>query len=689
MKNKNKANDIKKFVMDNIKIDTIRHSDDYLPYFYYLYPQWAPDHTKIINTLANISASYCNVSIPKKISGTRNLSVPNKFLKPLQEFVKLLITNQLKSNNFSFSPIAQGFIEGRGIYTNAHIHRNKKYILHLDLKDFFTSIHFGRVSGFFIKDKNFKLQPHIAYFFANLCCLDGVLPQGSPTSPIISNLIAQHLDKKVLLLSKKYHFTFSRYADDLVFSTNDTKIIVNELPNFLNSINSIVKNQGFEINWDKLSLMGPDVRHTVTGLSNNVRVSVTKNFYLETRAISENLYASNSFFVDNKLFLGHSDKSITENLKIVEGRFAFIYDIERRNRQFYSKKTFGKALQGKNNNNYQPNHKITFLESKNKKQGASDIGQNAFNGKIWAYSKFLFFKYFIYGDKLTIFCEGKTDPIYLKAAMGALGYNNAVTMYSIETLLNEKNVFVNLFGLPMGGSGLQKLIYYFLTPIKNSKSYYDFFEKKTLSMKPVVLLVDYELKKDKPLNNIINAICIAKKLSKNEKVKLKNEIESDLDKNGYYFLGNNVYIAVTIDFNSKKDTDRSIEEYFPTNTLLDIEGNQTRHFGNENCKVINKNKHLISNNSQPMEKIDFAIWSLNHRYNRNLFIGFINILNIFDNIRNDYLNILIDNLDQKRVNVIYNILNSQTIRNAINDPKNSSVRAAFKQKIHEVLQIEI
>src|SRR5699024_7070708 len=110
-----------------------------------------------------------------------------------------------------------GFIPGKSIITNARIHRNKRLVVNIDLKDFFPSFHFGRVRGFFEKNKYFLLSREVSTIIAQLTCYKGSLPQGAPTSPIITNLICQILDYKLLKIAKKYKTDYSRYADDLTF----------------------------------------------------------------------------------------------------------------------------------------------------------------------------------------------------------------------------------------------------------------------------------------------------------------------------------------------------------------------------------------------------------------------------------------------------------------------------------------
>ncbi|MHB9342175.1 reverse transcriptase domain-containing protein, partial [Fusobacterium polymorphum] len=97
-------------------------------------------------------------------------------------------------DKFKTINISHGFVKERNIITNAKIHKNKKIVLNLDLKDFFDSFHFGRIKGFFEKNKDFKFSPELATLIAQLACYNGKLPQGAPSSPLITNLICHIFD---------------------------------------------------------------------------------------------------------------------------------------------------------------------------------------------------------------------------------------------------------------------------------------------------------------------------------------------------------------------------------------------------------------------------------------------------------------------------------------------------------------
>ena len=135
-----------------------------------------------------------------------------------------------------------------GIITNAKIHRNKRIIVNVDLSDFFDSIHIGRVCGFFEKNKHFNLPHEPAITIAQLACYQGKLPQGAPTSPIITNLICQVLDMHLLSFAKRYRLDYTRYADDITFSGK------RGISTIIPLVEQIVEEEGFLVNQNKTRL---------------------------------------------------------------------------------------------------------------------------------------------------------------------------------------------------------------------------------------------------------------------------------------------------------------------------------------------------------------------------------------------------------------------------------------------------
>ena len=169
------------------------------------------------------SKKYTSFEIPKRDGNKRQIKAPEASLSLLQRRLATLLTDCLEELGKAAPPrrtLAHGFEKGRSIITNAQLHKRRRYVFNLDLADFFPSINFGRVRGFFIKDKHFSLQPPVATVLAQIACFENELPQGSPCSPVISNLIGHVLDGRLARFAKTHKCTYSRYADDITFSTS-------------------------------------------------------------------------------------------------------------------------------------------------------------------------------------------------------------------------------------------------------------------------------------------------------------------------------------------------------------------------------------------------------------------------------------------------------------------------------------
>ena len=289
-----------------------------------------------------IANLYNSFTIPKKNGGERIIHAPKKELKFLQKKLANVlwecylesIESKSKGKNFKTPVLSHAFEKGKSIITNSQIHRNKKYILNIDLKNFFDSFNFGRVRGFFIKDRDFAVTPEIATVIAQIACYQDKLPQGAPSSPIITNLITRILDYRIVKIAKKYRFTYSRYADDMTFSTNrelnSNKLRAGkELDNFLTELEELIISSGFEINPKKTRLSNNMQRQEVTGLVVNKKINVKREYVKNTRAMAFQLYKDGAFEIDKK----------PGTLNQLTGRFAFIFQIDQCNNYLLYKKT--------------------------------------------------------------------------------------------------------------------------------------------------------------------------------------------------------------------------------------------------------------------------------------------------------------------------------------------------------------
>jgi RNA-directed DNA polymerase len=222
-------------------------------------------------------------------SSTRTISAPARSLKIIQS----KLAQVFASVYIPKAPV-HGFRSGKSILTNAEKHANQKYVLNIDLANFFPSINFGRVRGMFMATP-YNLDGKVATVLAQICCFKNELPQGAPTSPIVSNMICAKMDSQLRILAQLNRCTYTRYADDLTFSTSAPKfsrqlatIIIGDEGNYLQLGDQLVKTierNGFKINCEKTRLQTKTHRQEVTGLVTNQFPNVKRKYIRQVRAI--------------------------------------------------------------------------------------------------------------------------------------------------------------------------------------------------------------------------------------------------------------------------------------------------------------------------------------------------------------------------------------------------------------------
>ncbi|OPC55094.1 RNA-directed DNA polymerase [Elizabethkingia miricola] len=229
---------------------------------------------------------YQSFTIPKSNGEERLINAPKDILLDIQRWIYYNILKGISLNDNCV-----GYREGYSIRNNVEKHLNKEYLLKLDLKDFFPSINIERVIAVF---KNLGYTPSISYILASICTLDGYLPQGSPTSPCLSNIIAKRLDARINGLCKKFDLDYSRYADDITISGN-------KLPKkMISYIENIIVDEGFEINLNKKRLLYKNNQRIITGVSiSSGYLTIPKKkkrelrqimFYIECYGLSNHLF---------------------------------------------------------------------------------------------------------------------------------------------------------------------------------------------------------------------------------------------------------------------------------------------------------------------------------------------------------------------------------------------------------------
>ena len=224
---------------------------------------------------------YNVYEIQKKSGGKRIIHAPvSEDFKDLLSCINFLIRHlYLPHKN------AYGFIEERSIVDNARIHLGKNYVYNIDLKDFFHSFDLNRVKlALYNKPFNLKGQKEpLAYILASLatCNLNDrrVLPQGSPISPALTNHICWRLDHRLSGLAKRFGLEYSRYADDITFSSNHN-VYYGE---FINELKRIIQIERLEINPKKTRLQKKGTRQEVTGITVNEGLNVSKRYIKQLR----------------------------------------------------------------------------------------------------------------------------------------------------------------------------------------------------------------------------------------------------------------------------------------------------------------------------------------------------------------------------------------------------------------------
>lgn len=204
-----------------------------------------------------------------------------------------------------------GFAPGRSSLSNAFVHRRQEWVLRCDLKDFFPTINFGRVRGMFMAFP-FDYPPDVATVLAQLCCHENELPQGAPTSPIISNFICRRLDVQLANLARTERCYYTRYADDLCFSTDRSVFpaslvsIENGTPVLGSPLVGIIRSNGFDVSPQKTRLIRRTQRQRVTGLVVNDKLNVGRVY---VRSLRNLLY----------IWRKHGEEAARDALARVEG----------------------------------------------------------------------------------------------------------------------------------------------------------------------------------------------------------------------------------------------------------------------------------------------------------------------------------------------------------------------------------
>ncbi|WP_248887809.1 retron Ec67 family RNA-directed DNA polymerase/endonuclease [Escherichia coli] len=413
--------------------------------------------------IRNTDNLYSQFTIKKKNGSDRHISAPDPELKEIQSRLSDLLQdclNNIRENSKEDNNFSHGFERNRSIITNAEKHKSKKWVLNIDLSNFFDEFNFGRVRGYFLKNKNFSLNTELSTLIAKIACHQDKLPQGSPCSPVITNLILVSLDRRLSNLCNRVGCTYTRYADDITISTNKKEfprnIIKSHNENSIDLNKKFLKeiiSSGFQINLNKLRLFDRKCRQEVTGLTVNRFVNVDNKYAKKIRAMAHSLFTKGGYTLTDK----KTREQRASNINELGGMLSFIDYVDKHNNRL------------------------------------PHIIKNSLNKRENVYSDFLYYSAFWANPKPTILTEGKTDITYLRVALDSLSANypnlignkkmgnKTVRDYGVKFFKNttKSKYFLNLDG---GASHLKDFIVGYEKKTNAFKAIAD--------QKPVIIVLD-------------------------------------------------------------------------------------------------------------------------------------------------------------------------------------------------------
>ena len=274
--------------------------------------------TKLQGIVANVESHYRTYKIRKKSGVTRKIEAPDVMLKKVQRWIYVNILCKDRSIPYcvhGFMPVLTEKGRVRGIMTNAIPHSGHDWLINMDLKDFFHTVTLDMVKSYF---DSLGYEEEVSKTLTALCTLKSKLPQGAPTSPMLSNLIAIKMDAEMMAYCEKRGITYTRYADDLTFSGNYNV----EMPD-VKDLYDIIYKKGFVVNRRKTKIRYRGCKKDVTGLTVTDGVHVPKKYRKE---VWRELYFCKKFGVYEHYNQMGTDKGLYQAW--LRGRIMFIRQID-------------------------------------------------------------------------------------------------------------------------------------------------------------------------------------------------------------------------------------------------------------------------------------------------------------------------------------------------------------------------
>lgn len=281
---------------------------------------------------------YKHYAIRKKKGGERQIYAPEKKLKSVQKRLNYFLQAYylwMKPNEVHGFIVNPHYLGTHcNIVENAKVHIGKKHVLNIDLKDFFPSISARQVKNIFYSSY-FNFNEQVSTALTLLTTYEGKLPIGAPTSPVISNFICLKLDNDLKEFCNANGLLFSRYADDLTFSS-DTLISNDTVLDIIN----LIKRNNFHINEKKLRLKSSNRKQTVTGLTVNEKVNVDRKLLKKIRAMLHDMTTNGIDTATQRHFNLKGEVETKHRAKFInrlEGYINFVGQVRGKNDELYFK----------------------------------------------------------------------------------------------------------------------------------------------------------------------------------------------------------------------------------------------------------------------------------------------------------------------------------------------------------------
>jgi RNA-directed DNA polymerase len=269
---------------------------------------------------------YKKYKIRKTNGGVRSICEPLPSLKEIQIWLLNNILCKVPVSRF-----AKAYIKNHNLKNNLTFHRNQSMVISLDIKDFFSSISRKIIQNIF---RDLGYSPVLSNLFGKLCCLNGVLPQGAPTSPYLSNLALLDFDDKIGNYCIERRIRFTRYADDMTFSGSNL-----QPAEIIKKVRFELGKLGLVLNEEKKKIMSSAERQIVTGIVVNEKMQVPKE---KRNAIRQEIYYVKKFGLNDHL--EHKGNSKNNYIPHLLGRVNFVLHINPNDDEFIEYRKFLQSL---------------------------------------------------------------------------------------------------------------------------------------------------------------------------------------------------------------------------------------------------------------------------------------------------------------------------------------------------------